>query len=213
MKPINQIALLLILTLLVSAPAMAKEPEIDTSDPAKATVDGLYPVKHSRIDVAFAKPALDLSRYSKIMIAPVSIAYKKDSFELSEAQVERMDQYFLDALNDQLTENGYEVVATPGRDVLLVKANIVDLMVNRPAEPSIGRTTVFTATSGEMTLIGELKDSMSGEILVRFSDRQRPRSHWSRSTAVSEWSEVRRAFRFWAEILHKRLDVFHKAGD
>lgn len=213
MKTFNYGVLLLMLALMVGGIADAKEPEIDTSDSALVTVDGLYPVKHTRIDVAYAKPDLDLSQYNKVMVAPVSIAYKKRSFELGEEQIERMEEYFIAALNDQLTEEGYEIVGSPGPDVLLVEASIVDLYVNRPPERSVGRTTVFTASSGEMTLIGELKDSKSGEILVRFADRQQPRSHWARSTSVSEWSEVRRAFRFWAGILQERLDVFHGKDD
>ncbi len=209
MKIVNYGLLLLAFASIAAAPAQAKQPEIDTSDSALITVDGLYPVRHTRVDVAYAKPDLDLSQYSKVMVAPVSIAYDKRSFELSEEQLQRMDGYFRAALDEQLSENGYEVVTASGRDVLLVEASIVDLYVNRSAEPPVGRSKVFTATSGEMTLIGELKDSMSGETLVRFADRQRPRSYWSRSTSVSEWSEVSRAFRFWAGILHERLDVFH----
>lgn len=209
MNILNCGVLLLALTSMAAGVVHAKEPEIDTSDSALMTVDGLYPVTHTRIDIAHAKPDLDLSQYDKVMVAPVSVAYERRSFELTEKQVKRMDEYFVAALNDRLTEKGYEVVATPAPNVLLVEASIVDLYVNRPTEPSVGRSTVFTATSGEMTLIGELKDSMSGEILVRFADRRRPRSYWSRSTSVSEWSEVRRAFEFWADILRERLDVFH----
>lgn len=201
-------------TLLVSAGSlMAKQPEIDTSDSTRMTVDGLYPVKHTRFDVAFAKPDFDLSPYDKVLVAPVSIYYKRDSFELTEKQVAKMEKYFFAALNDQLTEKGYEVVNTPGQDVLLVEASIADLYVNRPTEPSIGRTKIFTASSGEMTLIGELRDSLSGEILVRFADRQQPRSHWAQSTSVSEWSEVRRAFKFWTGILHDRLEAFHESNE
>lgn len=213
MKITNYLFSIMAIALVIVAPASAKEPKIDTSDDALITVDGLYPVEHTRIDLAFAKPDLDLSPYNKVMVAPVAIAYKKESFELTEKQVERMDEYFVSALNEQLTENGYEVVTTPGRDVLLVSASIVDLYVNRPTKEPVGRSTVFTAESGEMTLIGELTDSMSGEILVRFADRRRPRSHWARSTSVAEWSEVRRAFKFWAGILHERLDVFHGSTD
>lgn len=190
--------------------AWGKQPVIDTSDASKMTVDGLYPVVHGRMDEAFAKPDLDLSPYARVMVAPASIAYRRNSFELTDEQVERMFRYFQEALVKELEEGGYSLVDAAGPDVLLVEANIVDLMVNRPTEPSVGRTTIFTASSGEMTLIGELKDSASGEVLVRFADRQRPRSHWARSTSVSEWAEVRRAFRFWAGILRDRLEAFHE---
>ena len=193
--------------------ASAKEPVIDTSDPSKMTVDGLYPVKHSRIDVAFAREGLDLGPYDAVMVAPVSIAYQRKSYELNEVQVERMGRYFSETLSEELSDNGYQLVTTPGANVLLLQASIVDLRINRPTKAPVGRATVFAAESGEMTLIGELKDSMSGQILVRFADRQRPRSYWAKSTSISEWSEVRRAFRFWAGILTERLDAFHGSAD
>ena len=191
--------------------AWASAPEIDTSSGAQPTVDGLYPVKQRRIDKAFAKPDLDLSGYGKVMVAPVSIAYRKDSFELTDKQTRRMSDYFWRALDDALVDHGYEVVSEAGPDVLLVAASIVDLDINVPTEPRAGRTSYFTASSGSMTLIGELRDSASGEVLVRFADRRQPRRHWANSTSVSSWSEVRQAFRFWAGILQDRLDYFHGA--
>lgn len=190
--------------------AWAKKPVIDTSDASRMTADGLYPVVHGRLDEAFAKPDLDLSPYTKVMVVTPGIAYRRDSFELTDEQAAKMVRYFHEALAEEFEESGYSVADAAGPDVLLVEANIVDLTINRPTGPSVGRTKIFTATSGEMTLIGELKDSSSKEILVRFADRQRPRSHWSQSTSVSEWSEVRRAFRFWAGILRDRLDTFHE---
>ena len=33
-------------------------PTVDTSDESKVTFDGLYPVKHSRADEAWARPGL-----------------------------------------------------------------------------------------------------------------------------------------------------------
>lgn len=213
MKTLVQVTAIALFAIGAAEIASAKEPVIDTSDPSKMTVDGLYPVKHSRIDVAFAREGLDLGPYDAVMVAPVSIAYQRRSHVLSNDQVERMGQYFTETLSEELNDNGYQLVTSPGASVLLLEASIVDLKINRPTKPPVGRTTVFTAESGEMTLIGELKDSMSGQILVRFADRQRPRSYWAQSTSVSEWSEVRRAFRFWAGILTERLDAFHSAAE
>lgn len=188
----------------------ATDPAARASDTPSLTVDGLRPVADSRLDEAFAAPGMDLSPYTKVMVVPGEISYHRESYQLTARQVARMSRYFGEALIDELEDGGYSLVESAGPDVLLVKADIVDLMVNRPTEPSVGRTTIFTATSGEMTLTGELRDSTSGELLARFSDRQRPRSYWARSTSVSEWSEARRAFDFWAEILRERLDAFHE---
>ena len=201
---------LLAALLFAATPAMAKKPTIDTSDKSAMTIDGLYPVKHGRLDYAVAKPDFDLGRYNKVKVVQPTIAYQRNSYELSEKQAQKLIEYFNEALSERLVESGYTVVDSVGSDVLLIESNIIDLEINRPTEPSVGRTSIFTASSGTMTLIGELKDSMSGEILARFADKQQPRRYWAESTRVSEWSEARRAFNFWAKILGERLDAFHE---
>lgn len=180
-----------------------------TNDIPRTTVEGLELIDGTRIDIVYAKPNVDLSRYDKVLLAPVSIAYQRSSAELTNRQVARMRREFRGALEDELMEGGYALAAEPAQEVLLLEASIVDLYVNRPTRPSAGRAVILTATSGEMTLMGELRDSSSGEVLVRFSDRERPRSYWQRSTSISEWSEARRAFRFWAGILREGMDRFH----
>lgn len=213
MKPDILLIALAAAAILATAPVLAKKPTIDTSDPSRMTVDGLYPVKHSRLDNAFAKPDFSLSQYSKVRIEQPDIAYRRNSYELSEKQAEKMVRYFNEALAAQLEKKGYELVDSTGPDVLLVDADIIDMKINRPTERSTGRTTIFTASSGEMTLIGELRDSRSGELLARFADRQQPRSYWAQSTSVREWSDARRAFNFWAKILADRLDAFHEEDE
>lgn len=209
MKPQLIIGALATAILLAATPALAKKPTIDTSDASAMTVDGLYPVKHGRLDYAVAKPDFDLGQYDKVKVVQPTIAYRRNSYELNEKQAQQLINYFNEAVTERLEESGYTVVDSVGRDVLLVESNIIDLEVNRPTEPSVGRSSIFTASSGTMTLIGELKDSMSGEILARFADKQQPRRYWAESTRVSEWSEARRAFKFWAKILGERLDAFH----
>ncbi|MDJ0748192.1 MAG: DUF3313 family protein [Woeseiaceae bacterium] len=213
MKTKNILVTLAAAAMLATGPVLAKSPTIDTSDPGLMTVDGLYPVKHSRLDDAFAKPDFNLSQYAKVRIMQPGIAYRRNSYELSEKQAEKMVRYFNEALVAQLEKKGYELVDSVGPDVLLVDANIIDMKINRPTERTTGRTTIFTASSGEMTLIGELRDSRSGELLARFADRQQPRSYWAESTSVREWSDARRAFNFWAKILADRLDSFHEEDE
>jgi hypothetical protein len=67
-----------------------------------------------------------------------------------------------------------------------------------------------------MTLLMELRDALSGEILARVSDRREARAAGRGpndlyySTAVSQAEDVRRVFRRWARILKARLDQIHE---
>ena len=191
------------------------EPMVNTEPGAYVSPDGLYMVENARMDIVMVKPDLDLTQYDSISLAPVSIAYKRGSYELTNEQHEQMLATFNEVLAEELDEGDYDMTTQTGPNVLQANVKIIDLYVNRPTDMRTrsSRDRIFTATSGEISLIGELRDSESGELLVQFADRNQPRRYWAESTSVSEWSEVRSAFRFWADILKTRLDYFHDNPD
>ena len=88
MKVTHVVCLALLITGFAAQSVLAKDPVIDTSDPSQMTTDGLYPIKNTKIDVAFARSDLDLAPYKSIMVAPVSIAYQRKSYELTEKQMD-----------------------------------------------------------------------------------------------------------------------------
>ncbi|MCP5144921.1 MAG: DUF3313 family protein [Gammaproteobacteria bacterium] len=187
------------------------EPTVRSGPGSYVSPDGLNLVENSKMDVVLVKPGLDLGQYDSIMVAPVSIAYKRGSYELTDDQQREMIETFDDVTRDVLGSGQYHVAQSAGNNVLIANVKLVDLYVNVPTVRSfsVGRTRMFTANSGEISVVGELRDSVTGELLVQFADRSQPRTYWARSTEVSEWAEVRTAFRFWANVLKNRLDSFH----
>jgi len=188
---------------------------------ARVTEEGLIQLEQARVGFAAVKPGLDLSRYDRIIVLPVYIAFKKtrDSYELPEDRVEDMKRYFNEAIVKQLDEKGgYPVVTEAGADVLLLRAALADVVVKVPPEPTSARDRVYVHEAGEMTLVAELRDSVSGELLARAADR-RSVSHPGgayRSSSVYHVNDVRRLFDFWASNLRERLDEAHAsppAGD
>ena len=65
----------------------------------------------------------------------------------------------------------YPVTTDSGPDVLRVQAGIVNLYINAPDTGS-GRSRTIVSSAGEMTLIAELTDSASGQVLARVADRR-----------------------------------------
>ena len=53
--------------------------------------------------------------------------------------------------------------------MLRVEASLIDLVVRVPTQSS-GRERTYTTSTGEMTPLMEIRDSLSGEILVRRLD-------------------------------------------
>jgi hypothetical protein len=198
---------------------------MQTGPDAEVTVDGLVRIDHSVLPVVYVKPEIDLTAYTRFMLDPVDVAYQKDprgrtqsggagatdNFALTPSQMEDLKGMFQETVVEVLTEDdGYELTAEPGPDVLRITASLIDLVVAVPTEQG-GRGGVYTTSYGLVTLILELRDSESGEILARASDRRDPtRTRGSRNMAeVSPTyvrSDVMTMFRRWADVLRERLD-------
>ena len=93
-----------------------------------------------------------------------------------------------------------------------MSAAIVDLFITAPeAAQSVGRSRTYVADSGRMTLVLELRESVTGEILVRAADARSGRSVGTLSIAnrATNRADASRAMRIWARALREGLDEFH----
>jgi hypothetical protein len=108
-------------------------------------------------------------------------------------------------------DNGYAVTEESGDDVLRVKIDIANLYVSAPSGSSSGRSRTYVVSAGEMTLVAELADSKSGDVVARLVDRREARSagRVSLSDSVYNQGEARSIAAGWARILRKALDKAH----
>jgi hypothetical protein len=205
-------------------------PTMQAGPNAEVTVDGLYRMDNSVMAMGYMKPDLDLRHYTKIMLDPVTVAYQKDpgnrrsrttgqapNFALRPSQMDDLKSWFQEAVVEALTEDdGYEMVETPAPDVLLVTVKLIDLIVRIPTQNTSGRSRSATSSYGEVTLIVEVRDSETGEILARAADRQDPTRTGTRSLAVVSSVFVKNdtvtLFRHWAELMRQRLDEVRAAA-
>ena len=97
-----------------------------------------------------------------------------------------------------------------GPDVIALRSALADVVSFAPPE-SEGRDSQWLASIGEATLVLEIRDSMSGEVLARAIDRRaaEPATGAVQNTRVSSTAEVRRLARSWARTLRTRLDQLH----
>ena len=184
--------------------------------------DGLIEVKPKRMDAAFLLPGADFRPYTKLMVDPTQVAFKKDwmksvndqrslSNRVSEDDAKKIlaaaRTNFDDIFAEAFTKAGYTVVTEPGSDVLRVSTAVVNLYINAPDTMSAGRTYSFTAEAGEATLVVEVRDSMTGALMGRVLDRRETRgtAGMQMSTSVSNKSEFRALFKQWADIVVKGI--------
>ena len=90
--------------------------------------------------------------------------------------------------------------------MLRVRAGIVNLYINAP-DTGPGRSRTIVSSAGEMTLIAELTDSASGQVLARVADRREAtNTRMQLTNNVVNESEARWIAAAWAKTLRKALD-------
>jgi len=218
-------ALLLSLSLLMSsafAAPVSKELE------ERMSHDGLQLIKLKEVDLAYSRPGASLAGYSKVQLDPVEVSFSKywdpkrtgSNFKLSPEEREDIRSGMAKIVQDEFVKtlqakDGYPVVNEAGADVLRVKISIMDLYVNAPDTLTAGRTRTYVASAGEATLVAELRDSETGQVLVRMVDRREARNFpgqltWSNRVMNAQEAEIMASA--WAKILRKSLDKAHGIG-
>jgi hypothetical protein len=205
-------------------------PVLETGPNAEVTHDGLVRVRSSRFQYAWLKPDADFARYSQVMMDPVTVAYKRPpretesrrnpdrgNFALTSEQMAAMKRYFAEAFEKELaTLENFTLVHAPGPGTLRVEASLIDLVVNVPTRPGPGSDLVFTTSAAQMTLVLELRDAITGEILARVADRRDTQSgsgavsDLTYSTPATNTGALRLLFKRWARILATRLDAIRQ---
>lgn len=186
-------------------------------DEEPLTWDGLVAVEESAVHAAFINPDADFSVFSRISILEPHVAFRSNwrrdqnrsrSRNVSANDMDRIKSdvagLLKDVFIDQLEAAGYEVVNYAGDDVLVLRPAIIDLDVTAPDTRSAGRSRTYTASTGAATLLLELFDSTTGQILGRAIDRRtagRSRGFATASNRVTNRADARREFRAWADKL------------
>ena len=201
-------------------------PTVDTSAEAEMTFDGLYPVKNSRADEAWARPDVDLTQFSKIMLQGVGVEYRPGGesgrsfstrsrggpYEVTEAQKARFEATMREAFLEELGKSKhFTIVTEPGPDVLLIRGALLDVVSYVPPDPVGARADVYLSKVGEATLVLELRDSITEAILARAIDRRAAENIGGTlqySTRVFNATEVKRLARTWGSLLRDRLDEY-----
>lgn len=204
------------LALFVAGAAVAAE--------APASWDGLVEVKPKRMDAAFLLPGADFRPYTKLMVDPTQVAFSKDWMKSINDQTRDLSRKvtdedaarilesaranFDDVFREAFTKAGYEVVSTPGPDVMRVATGVLNLHLNAPDTMSAGRSRTYTTNAGEATLVIEVRDSMTGALLGRVIDQRETRTsaRLQMATSVSNTSDFRMLFRTWARIATTGLE-------
>jgi hypothetical protein len=99
-----------------------------------------------------------------------------------------------------------------GEGVLLMKIGLADVVSRVPPE-SIGRVEIYLSDLGSATLVIELRDARSHELLARIADRRDVEPGMAiESNPVTNYFEVKREMQQWGSIVTNGLDELHERG-
>ena len=193
------------------------QPPLATGADAEISEDGLHRVTHSVMDAAWVKPDLNLAQYTKIYFLGTGVSFREVSDAIYRAgdRVERTEfpvsddsklelrMLFRETFRMDVAEvERYEITELPGRDVLIVQGFLVDVVSHVPPE-SAGNFSTTLRSTWEATIVLELRDSMSHEMLARTVERELP-------TGTIDSSDLRRETRQltirWSRLLCERLE-------
>jgi len=187
--------------------------------------DGLSLKKVKGLDAVYVRPDVVFTAYKSVMLDKVQVEFAKnwqrdinsnrtgfkskptaeEMQEIKDGLAELMHEVFL----VELTKHGYTVVDTAAEDTLHVRTAIIDLWVNAPDSNDPGITRTYTTSSGSMTLVLEMRDGPTGQLLARAVDGRSddtPGGQFQWTTKASNSNAARRIMQDWARKLRESLD-------
>jgi Protein of unknown function (DUF3313) len=217
-----------VLTALALAGAVGLVSEVAAKIP-DTTSDNLVRVKSTRLKAAYLAPGADFRHYHSVILDPTEVSFAKNwqrdynsksglSGRVSDADmqsaVDKAVQSSSAIFAKAFTDGGYTVVTTPGPNVLRVRPALVNIRVTSPDTRSAGRSSTYSSTAGQATLVIEARDSTSGAVLGRGIDAKLAGDSaiMMRRTSVSNRADFQRLVADWAKISVRELNDLKAAS-
>jgi hypothetical protein len=206
---------------IVAAVVAPVVPQIAAADAPKEW-DGLQQQPSKSVDLLYVRPGASLAGYKKVRLEPLQVAFDKNwdpnygqrgvpAFNKDDLEKikKALAEEFARVCSQVLAKGGYQVVNESGDDVLDVTPMVIDLYIVAPQKMTAGRSYSYSTDTGRMTLVAELRDSETGQILARVVDKRWAPSNATvqLATSVSNMQAARQVIERWAVALRKALDV------
>ena len=186
----------------------------------------LEKVERARFRETYVNTAVDFTTYSKLYLGDAYFDYRdvgparryrsmgrtssKSAFGITESDRKRFEDMVDKAFTNELSKaKRFEIVDTLGPGTIYMRGALVDIVSRVPPE-FVGMSEVYLSSVGDATLVMELLDGQTGEVLARVAERGRigSRSGFSGMPAnsVTINSDVKRWAAQAARKLRKELD-------
>jgi hypothetical protein len=176
------------------------------------------------IDTAYVLPGASLGEYKKVLLKPVQVSFRRgfleqplpgSKFRMSPRDAQdirdKVAKLLQDEFRKELSAGGYQLTDAPGEDTLAIEAAVVNLYVAAPKATAAPAQRTIALSAGEMSLVAQFSDSLSGDVLARVFDYASAHETTRGQTISSVDNEVeaRRIVSEWAKILRRSFDAAH----
>jgi hypothetical protein len=184
--------------------------------------DGLVRQSGRKLDNVYVRPNVQFKAYRRVRLPPVDVSFDKDwdpnhgsrtlSGRVTNEDLQNirtgLSQMFSEEFAKRLAKGGYVLADSNDDDVLIVQAALTNLYINAPQTNSASVTRTYTMDAGRASVVMQLSDSVTHQLLARVVDTQQGlgNGYLSWSTSVSNSAEARRIIGIWADALRKALD-------
>lgn len=172
-------------------------------------------VPSERVEHAFIRSDADFARYTAVMPGQVSVWTPRQDSGLGASALARLQALYDEALSAALTDDGtYTLVTSRGPGVLELQTQFIDLRatVDPSAIRALQRRYSFPLEAGRATLVVELVDATTGQVLAHIADVEEQGEY---AVVIGpEMTEVnaQRALARWAAVLRAFLDEAAQDG-
>lgn len=215
--PLRETTRLGLLALALSAVACSTQPP--AVNVSAVNYEGLAEVSRPYFDIAQVRPETVFSEYDGVILNAPELAFRapdrsQKQFPLDESQKQRFQDLLAAAFSLELSNlQNLELRDQPGPGVLELTIRVENITATVPSGKSMRVGFALTAV-GEATLILELSDSQSEQILARGVETRAVQGAalGQGGSMVTRWEEVEKLCSQWASMARSRLDVLVDQG-
>jgi hypothetical protein len=179
--------------------------------------DGLEPVSARRFDSVQVRPGTDFSPYDAVMLAEPIVEYSEPDPARQEVPLDQTRKgafvdYIADLFSSELASMGSpKLVTERGPNVIELAVSLVDITATVPPRSAgpAGRVSIALRAVGDVTLVMDLSDSESGELLARVVDRKAVDgvAIAKQGELVTRWEDVEAITERWARLTRQGLEA------
>ena len=151
-------------------------------------------VEHRSLDFLFTNLASSGTAYQEVYLDPVSVWYPNAKIGGSE-KAEALQRSVSERFQAAFAARGLNVVTEPTQSALVVHVELIDLKA-APVTAELldwAKGHRFKVQPGRVTLVAELRDAATGQVLIRMADLEEDAADAPESEidiALDQWGDV-----------------------